>query len=207
MYKLLVLLTFFIASTASAHPHSWISQNTRILGTDSHITGLSMVWSFDEQTTAYTLDGEDMSAAHRQKTLADLAHMILVHMTPSHYFTYFYDGDEPIRFYPVEKATLEVVDHKLIMRFDIELEKPVPFADQDLSLLIYDPSYYTDMFWDKPSDVSLAPALKGHCSIHIADPKPPAKMAVYASSLPPEVNPDFDLGELFAQRLKLRCKP
>lgn len=42
---------------------------TYIQGRDGMITGFKMEWTFDPMTSAYMLDGEDMSPNYAQKTL------------------------------------------------------------------------------------------------------------------------------------------
>lgn len=66
------LVTAFFACTVLAHPHSWVEMKTYIQGRDGMITGFKMEWTFDPMTSAYMLDGEDMSPTMRRRHCASL---------------------------------------------------------------------------------------------------------------------------------------
>lgn len=189
------------------HPHSWIEQQTTILGDSHHITGLKMVWSFDVVTTAYTLDGEDMSKAHRHETLQKVGASIIAHMLPDHFFTYFYRDGKPIRYQMVHDYHVRMPHKKFILYFTIPLDKPLPLDGHKLSLLIFDRSYYVDMYWDNAKSITFSPALKGHCKMKLLKPHPTPAEVSYAMSLPPNADPDYKLGQLFTQKLELWCRP
>jgi len=63
---------------ALSHPHAWIDTNTYINGTDTHITSLQMTWTFDQETSLYMLQGEDISPKHLQTTLQKLANGVVI---------------------------------------------------------------------------------------------------------------------------------
>ncbi|MFM2485441.1 DUF1007 family protein [Celerinatantimonas yamalensis] len=203
----LVFLVLFIPSIANAHPHSWIEQQTTILGDSQHITGLKMVWSFDVITTAYTLDGEDLSKAHRHATLQKVGASIIAHMLPDHFFTYFYRDGKPVRFRMVHEYHAAMPQKKYILYFTIPLDHPLAFDNHPLQLLIFDPSYYVDMYWDNAKSIHLAKALQGHCKLDLIKPHPTPKEVNYALSLPANADPDYKLGQLFTQKLDIRCSP
>lgn len=204
--RIFVLITLLLLPGISfAHPHSWIEQYTTIEGKDNHITALKMVWSFDAITTAYTLDGEDMSKAHRHETLQKVGASIIAHMMPDHFFTYFYRDSKPVRFEMVHQYHVTMPKHKMILYFTIPLAIPLALDNHPLKLLIFDPSYYVDMYWDDIHSIKFSPDLQGHCKYHIEKPHPTAKDVSYAMSLPPNADPDYKLGQIFTQKLKFRC--
>lgn len=92
-------------TTVWAHPHSWIDTTTTIEGDGQAITGFHMAWTFDPMTTAYMLDGEDMSTQQRENTLHKVALSVINNMLSSHYFTYFFEPDGAKRRSAINKST------------------------------------------------------------------------------------------------------
>ncbi|MFM2480577.1 DUF1007 family protein [Celerinatantimonas sp. YJH-8] len=203
----LMLLLSAWSLTLQAHPHSWIEQQTTLIGDEQHITQLKMRWSFDKITTAYTLEGEDLKGAQRAKTLKKVADQIAAHMMPDHYFTYFYQDQTPLRYHVVRHADAELIDHKLILEFTITLSKPQPYTQHPLKLMIFDPSYYVDMYWNNAADIKLTAPVAKHCQSQLLEPHPSQKDINYAMSIPADADPDYPLGQLFTQKLILRCHP
>lgn len=188
-----------------AHPHSWIDTKTYIEGENGFITGFKMEWTFDAMTSAYMLDGEDTAPKHEQETFRKVAASVLENMKYEHYFTYFFDGDEPIKYYAAHSETLARNRAKLVMSFELPLAKPKAVTRDSLRLLIFDPSYYVDMSWKSKNDVVLSSDLAHHCQIELIEPNPTPKQMAYAMSLPADADPDNALGQLFTQTVKLHC--
>ena len=188
-----------------AHPHSWIEMKTHIEGESGMITGLSMEWSFDAMTSMYMLDGEDIAAESEEETFKKLASSVIDNMMYEHYFTYFYDGETPIKYAIAENAKFKRDKAKLVMTFDLPLSKPKAVTRDTLRLLIFDPSYFVDMSWDSKSDVSLSPELERQCSLDLVEPNPTPEQMSYAMSLSVDADPDNTLGQLFTQTIKLNC--
>ena len=199
------LALLFWAPSLQAHPHSWIEMKTHIEGESGMITGLSMEWSFDAMTSMYMLDGEDIAAESEEETFKKLASSVIDNMMYEHYFTYFYDGETPIKYAIAENAKFERDKAKLVMTFDLPLSKPKAVKRDALRLLIFDPSYFVDMSWNSKSDVSLSPDLERQCSLKLVEPNPTPEQMSYAMSLSVDADPDNTLGQLFTQSIELNC--
>lgn len=199
------LVTAFFACTVLAHPHSWVEMKTYIQGRDGMITGFKMEWTFDPMTSAYMLDGEGMSSNYAQKTLRKLAASVLDNMLYEHYFTYFYDGDTPVKYSVAHSEKLTRNRAKLMLSFELPLSKPQPVTSDSLRLLIFDRSYYVDMAWTSVSDIQLSDELSRQCRLSLAQPNPTPEQVSYAMSLPADADPDYALGQLFTQTVNLHC--
>lgn len=204
-YAALWLAVFFLSPSIQAHPHSWIEMKTHIEGENGVITGLSMEWSFDAMTSMYMLDGEDLASESEEETFKKLASSVIDNMMYEHYFTYFYDGETPIKYSVAENAKFERDKSKLVMTFELPLSKPKPVTRDSLRLLIFDPSYFVDMSWSSQSDVSLSPDLERQCALELVEPNPTPEQMSYAMSLSVDADPDNTLGQLFTQTIKLNC--
>ncbi|MGB2078191.1 MAG: DUF1007 family protein [Vibrio sp.] len=189
-----------------AHPHSWISVKTQLLSQDQKITAIKMDWEFDAMTSAYTLDGEDTSPEHLEQTLQNLANESIQNMLAEHYFTYFYQGDNPIRYFEAENARYTLKQGKLTLSFELPLEKPQPVQGQSLKLLVFEPSYYIDMTWKSEDDIKLSGDLAKACQVEIIEPTPTPEQMSYAMSLPADADPDNALGQLFTQTAEFHCQ-
>lgn len=194
-------------TTVWAHPHSWIDTTTTIEGDGQAITGFHMAWTFDPMTTAYMLDGEDMSTQQRENTLHKVALSVINNMLSSHYFTYFFepDGKTPIRYQQVDTATLTMDKGKATLRFDLPLVKPYPLNGNSLTLKIFDPTYYVDMSWSDEHPLKLSDELQPYCHSQVIEPNPTPKQVSYAMSIPADADPDDALGQLFTQSATITC--
>lgn len=201
------LMALFISSSfhVHAHPHSWIELKTVIEGEDGVINGLTMEWSFDAMTSAYVLDGEDLSPERVEETYQNIAASLMDNILYEHYFTYFYNGEEPIRYSVGHSEKLERDRAKLVLSYYLPLAKPQPVTRDSLRLMIYDKTHFVDMSWRSDSHVSLSSGLERQCSLNIVEPTPTAEQMSYAMSLPEDADPDNTLGELFTQTAEIHC--
>ncbi|KJY84623.1 hypothetical protein TW81_03595 [Vibrio galatheae] len=169
------------------------------------ITGFKMEWSFDPMTSAYILDGEDMSPESEQETLQKLAASTLENMLYEHYFTYFYDDYKPIKYSQAHSGKFSRNRSRLVLSFELPLSMPKPVTRDSLRLLIFDSSYYVDMAWTSISDIQLSDELSRQCRFTLAQPNPTPEQMSYAMSLPANADPDYELGQLFTQTVNLHC--
>ncbi|WP_117232682.1 DUF1007 family protein [Vibrio maerlii] len=201
----IVILSLSFAYKSHAHPHSWIDIKTEIEGENGLITGFDMEWSFDAMTSAYMLDGENITQENEEAVFQGLAASVIENMLYEHYFTYFYDGEEPIRYKVVEDAKFTRDRAKLVLSFHLPLSKPKPITRDSLRLLIFDPSYYVDMAWQSKTDVVLSTELAKQCGLKLIEPNPTPEQMSYAMSLPADADPDNTLGQLFTQSIDIHC--
>ncbi|QIA64971.1 DUF1007 family protein [Vibrio astriarenae] len=188
-----------------AHPHSWIELKTTIEGENGMINGLTMEWSFDAMTSAYVLDGEDISPERIDETFQNIAASLMDNILYEHYFTYFYDGETPIRYGVGHSEKLERDRAKLVLSYYLPLAKPQPVTRDSLRLMIYDKTHFVDMSWRADRHVSLSNDLARQCSLNIVEPNPTPEQMSYAMSLPEDADPDNTLGELFTQTAEIHC--
>lgn len=204
--KLIILLALLSPFSLSAHPHAWVYMNTYINSDQSHITSLHMTWAFDAETTLYMLEGEDTTPEHIDKTLQNLATSIVENMYNEHYFTYFYNGNTPVRYKTATDAHFIQDGDLLVLSFEVPLSKAIRFKDNDFKLVIYDQTYYVDMSWTKKADVQISEALQSQCTGEILEPSVPEEQRAYTLSFVSETTPNNELGEMFSQKYQLNCQ-
>ncbi|WP_205961194.1 DUF1007 family protein [Psychromonas sp. SP041] len=201
----IIIINLIIPIHAQAHPHSWISLKTKIEGKGNQISGFTMSWTFDSITSAYMLDGEDLSAENKLKTLTKIKKSVMENINLEHYFTYFYDGKIPIKYAFSNQGTLTQHGSKLTLDFYIPLSKPKAISNRPFKLAIFEPSYYVDMSWDSKSDIELSPELSQFCTFELIPPTPTPEQVTYAMSLGVDEDPDDALGQLFTQTVIINC--
>lgn len=208
LYVKFALFLFSLISTSVwAHPHSWVDLQAKVLGENQTLTGFKMQWTFDRMTTAYLFDGEDMSPPHQKETLKKLAKSVIDNMVKSHYFSNVSDNQKSMAFKSVNDEKLTTHKGKATLAFTLRLENPYVFDDKPLTIKVFDPTYYVDMSWGSKSDISFATALKSNCRIQLIKPHPSTTQINRAMTLPIDANPDYQLGQIFTQSVKLNCKP
>jgi len=203
----IIIINFTMPINVQAHPHSWINLKTKIEGKGNQILGLTMSWTFDSITSAYMLDGEDLSAKNKSKTLTKVKDSVMENINAEHYFTYFYDDNAPIKYAFSNQGTLTQNKSKLTLHFFIPLSEPKRITSRPLTLSVFEPSYYVDMSWDSKKDIELSPELNPSCSFKLLPPNPTPEQVTYAMSLGVDEDPDDALGQLFTQKVIIDCLP
>jgi len=206
LIQLFLVVILFTPLKSVAHPHSWIEMKTEINGTKDEILGFKMQWTFDVMSSAYMLDGFDLSPESKQLSFQEIADSVINNILTEHYFTYFYDGEEPLRYKKAINPKLSQQKAKVTLSFYLPLSKPQPALGNNFRLLIFEPSYYVDMSWDSVSDISLSTQLKDSCTFKLIPPNPSTEQINYATALPTDSDPDNALGQLFTPTVTLDCK-
>lgn len=205
---LLLCSCLALPAVALAHPHSFIDIQTTLVTQQQQLTGLKMVWTMDEITSADLL-------YDAQKAKADsdiwkkLAAEVMARVLSQHYFTDFYRDGKPVRYLDLpSEYKLSRKGDQAVLEFVMPLAKPQPLSGKPMTFSTFDPSYFVDMTYKDQSALHLPPELAKACSITLFTPKPDASLQSYALSLdkadaPPE---DMDLGQQFAQKVTLQCQ-
>nr|WP_241825953.1 DUF1007 family protein [Izhakiella australiensis] len=207
MFVLLLTLAGF-SQTAQAHPHSFIAIKTTPVVKDDRLTGLSMIWTMDEITSADLL--YDAGNAKPDSVVwKKLAAEVMANVLGQHYFSEFWHQGKPVKFdnLPPEYR-LYRQGAKAVLAFILPLAKPQPLAGQQYKFLTFDPTYFVDMYYDKPDDLTLPDALKNRCRFDLHTPEANTALKNYALSLDKADAPpaDMDLGRQFAQTVTLTCQ-
>ncbi|TPG63206.1 DUF1007 family protein [Ewingella americana] len=204
-----LLLSGFLALPLAvyAHPHSFIDMQTTLVTQQQQLTGLKMVWTMDEITSADLLYD-----AQKAQTDSDiwkkLAAEVMARVLSQHYFTDFYRDGKPVKYLDLpSEYKLSRKGDQAVLEFVMPLAVPQPLSGKPMIFSTFDPSYFVDMTYKDQNALHLPPELAKSCSINLFTPKPNASLQSYALSLdkadaPPE---DMDLGQQFAQKVTVQC--
>ncbi|NIY48994.1 DUF1007 family protein [Cedecea colo] len=206
--RTVALATAFWAPVVLAHPHSFITLVSTVMVRDGQMTGLKMQWTMDEITSADLLyDAGD--AKPDSPVWKRLAAEVMANVLGQHYFTEFWHNGEKVKFnnLPTEYS-LARVKHQAVLTFTLPLAHPQPLSGQTYTFATFDPTYFVDMSYARPTDATLPKELAQNCHITVKTPQPTENTLAFAQSLdkadaPPE---DMGLGKQFAQQVTLQCQ-
>src|SRR5476651_2367916 len=193
--------------TASAHPHSFIDMQTTLVADETSLTGLKMVWTMDEITSADLLYD-----AQNAKTGSDiwkkLAAEVMARVLSQHYFTNFYREGKPVKYLDLpSEYQLSRKGDQAVLEFVLPLARPQPLTGKPMEFMTFDPSYFVDMTYKDKTALHMPAALEKRCTLALFTPKPNASLQSYALSLDKADAPaeSMDLGQQFAQKVTLEC--
>ena len=203
-----------LASPASAHPHVWVEMRSDIVfGDDGKITGVNLIWSFDDGYTQMALDGLDSNGdgVYSQEELDPLTKENIASLKDYEYFTVMRVNGE-------KQASGEVTEFgqiwsndKLQLHFQVPLKEPIDPTKGEFVVKVYDPEFFIAMDYVKDAPVTVIGAMPASCQL-IVKPVPTdaeidstrEMLSSKGADWKPENNEDF--GALFAQPVLIECK-
>nr|WP_159566890.1 DUF1007 family protein [Budvicia diplopodorum] len=208
MTRIYVFLLCLMSPLAGAHPHSFIDLNASLLTEKQALIGIKMVWLMDELTSAELLHDAALAknSAGAWKSMAD---EIMENAAAQHYFTQINSGGQAVSLSAKPNDySLSRLGNKAVLSFVLPLEKPLPLANNVITISTYEQSYYVDMSYITDDAFSLPTDITASCKVSIHTPKPDASLLTYAQSLDKDDVPEEDmaLGSKFAQTVTIACK-
>jgi ABC-type uncharacterized transport system substrate-binding protein len=178
-----------ISGAASAHPHVFVTMKSELVyAKDGSITGVRHAWTFDDMFSAFATQGLESKEKGKftRQELEPLAKVNIESLKEFDFFTYAKTGTTKHAFVEPKEYHLEFNNSVLTLHFLLPLQKVVKTSD--LSIEVYDPSYFVDFVFAEKDPVSLAGA------------PPECKLTVAGRGDPSKTDPK-KLGEAFFQQL------
>jgi len=207
-----VMAVLLAAGPAQAHPHVWVTVETKVLFNDAGaITGFRHQWIFDEYYTAFALQGMDKNGdgEYSAAELEPLARTNIESLGDFDYFTFAELGDQklprndPVDYELVYDGTL------LTLHFTLPLAEPVP-ADEAgrFSFSVYDPTFFVSFSLAEEDPVTLAANAPASCAADIGDaPSASAATQNLGEAFFESLDGSEGWGAQFARDVAIRCKP
>jgi ABC-type uncharacterized transport system substrate-binding protein len=139
-------LALLLPAAAEAHPHIFVEHHMQVLFDRSGVTGLHMVWSFDEMYSS-TLRSDYTETPKGPITAKDVLSLRDTHFAPvasKHFFATATVNGERVVLDHFTDFDAKFVDDKAIYSFTIPLKPVAPAAKNTLEVTIFDPEYYID---------------------------------------------------------------
>ncbi|MFN8830838.1 MAG: DUF1007 family protein [Labrys sp. (in: a-proteobacteria)] len=206
-WLLTVGLLLVTALPVQAHPHVWVTARSEIqYDASGAVVAIRQIWTFDDMFSSMATTGldKDGDKFFSREELAPLAKINVESLQEYDYFTVAKLGDEREVLLPPTDYWLDFKDNLLTLTFSLPLQKPLKIGTRQLTISIYDPSYFVDfsMAPDNPVVMTAAPA---GCalSVHSAgdpDPSLAEKLQIddFAMAQP-------GIGAQFANRIMVNC--
>lgn len=203
----LLMIAMLVAGTpvASAHPHVWVkSASELVYAVDGTITGVRHSWTFDDMFSAYALQGIETKTkgVYTREELAPLAQTNVESLKEFGFFTFAKADGRKQRFVQPVDYYLEYKDAALVLHFLLPFK--TPFKTQQLSLEIFDPSYFVDFQLQEKEPIKLvgAPAA---CAIAIERPTDGAASAKKLGEDNFLDGSNANFGAMFANKITVNC--
>jgi ABC-type uncharacterized transport system substrate-binding protein len=156
---------------AAAHPHVWVTVTSHVVYDDKgEATGLRQAWKFDDMYSTFAVEGlpQKTKGVFTREELAPLAEVNMTTLKESDYFTFAKIGGKDVGFTDPSDYWLDYKDEILTLNFTLPFKAPQ--KTKNLSIEVYDPSYFVDFTFAEKEAVALigAPA---QCKAVIQKPK------------------------------------
>jgi ABC-type uncharacterized transport system substrate-binding protein len=208
-FALLLALVAAAATPARAHPHVFVTATSELLyREDGAVVGVRHAWTFDDMFSSYALQGlsHKTKGIYTREELAELAQTNVDSLKEYRYFTFAKAGDsEPSKkqFFtnPVDYY-LEYANGALVLHFTLPFKTPV--KARELSVEIYDPTYFVDFSLAEKDPIKLVSAPAG-CALKIQRPADGAAKAMTLDESTFTSGANANYGMMFANKVSVSC--
>jgi ABC-type uncharacterized transport system substrate-binding protein len=192
-------------SAAEAHPHVWVTARSELVyAPDGSLTGVRYAWTFDDMFSSYALQGVETrtKGVYTREELAPLAQTNVEALKEFDYFSFAKADGKKQQFVEPVDYFMDAKDGLLTLHFMLPLKTPV--RSRELSLDVYDPTFFVDFKLADQEGAKLvgAPAT---CQLRF---QRPADGAATAQTLGEQSFADggnLTFGVMFANKITVNC--
>jgi len=201
------LILMMAASSAQAHPHAWIDvRSTIVMSAEGLISAIEEEWLFDDLYSAAVVDGFKNDSPGQAATVRDFAPDVIKNLEPYGYFMRITVDDRPVKLNTVTEYKSEMKGQQLLLSFTAPLAEPVDPKRYAVSFAVYDPTYYIHMAHLAQQPPAIRSKTQTDCAARVEQANPSAEDFARAFSLDQGASPQYDLGHLFAEKVRIQCK-
>ena len=193
------------AGAAQAHPHVWITSASELIyDADGALTGVRHAWTFDDMFSTYAVQGLEAKTkgAYSREELASLAQTNVESLKEFAYFTFAKADGKKAKFQEPVDYYLEYRDGLLTLFFTLPLK--IPVKAKELSLEVFDPSFFIDFKLADKDPIKLvgAPAA---CRMTLQRPNDGAANAQKLDEQTFVGGDNSNYGAMFANKILVEC--
>jgi ABC-type uncharacterized transport system substrate-binding protein len=158
-------------SPANAHPHVWVTVTSEVIyDAKGAATGVKHAWKFDDMYSAFALEGlpQKTKGVFTREELAGLAEVNITTLKESDFFTFAKAGSKDVDFGDASDYWLDYKNETLTLNFTLPFKAPL--QAKNLSIEVYDPSYFVDFGFAEKDAVALVGA-PAQCKADVEKPK------------------------------------
>lgn len=212
-FRVLLLAAIAIAlpRQALAHPHMFFSSTAQFLLDDKgRLSGLRTVFLVDELNTLYTFtelgvnaDGDQTLTPEEKQKIAETVVEGFGHYG---FFAKLRNRFGQIDLPKPHDVSVNLQSSRLGLSFTFDLPRSFPLRNEQLSLQLYDPTYFTAISVDIPPTLVGAPH---KCEVTVTKPtetEQSRESEMLLSQLSREETPEEeDIGIIFAEKTTVSC--
>lgn len=143
---LFCILLFIPAVTAVSHPHIFVENNLVLRVEESKITGIRHVWHFDEMFSSMIIkDFTDGDYSLSKQDVRGIREGAFRNLENHDYFTHITVNGEQVQAATVDSFSARLEGRNIIYDFTLKTDIPVGPEGIELTVGVYDTSYYTDV--------------------------------------------------------------
>jgi len=202
---LLACFSVLGAGIAHAHPHVWVTSVSELIyAPDGSLTGVRHAWTFDDMFSSYAIQGIESKTkgAYTHEELAPLAQTNVESLKEFAYFTFARADGKKGKFQEPVDYFLEYKDGLLVLHFTLPLKTPIKTTE--LSLEIFDPTFFVDFQLAKTDPIRLVGAPAG-CTFDYQRPKDGAAGAQAMGEDNFLAGGNANYGAMFANKITVKC--
>jgi ABC-type uncharacterized transport system substrate-binding protein len=192
-------------SAAEAHPHVWVTATSELVySADGQLTGVRYAWTFDDMFSSYALQGltTKTKGVYTREDLQPLAQANVAALKEFDYFTSAEADGKTQQFAPPVDYFMDTKDDIITLHFTLPVK--TPFKSRQLSLEVYDPTYFVDFRLADDKDTVQLSGAPAACQVKVqlpndgtADAQTPGEQSVARG------NADFDT--MFVNKITVEC--
>jgi ABC-type uncharacterized transport system substrate-binding protein len=204
-WLLVAVLAMLGGTAAQAHPHVWITSSSELMyAPDGSITGVRHAWTFDDMFSSYAVQGIESKekGVYTREELAPLAQTNVEALKEFAYFTFAKADGKKGRFLEPVDYFLEYKDGLLVLHFTLPLKTPI--KTRELSLEIFDPTFFVDFKVADKDPVRLVGAPEG-CKFEFQRPNDGAASAQTLGEQNFADGGNVNFGAMFANKITVTC--
>lgn len=202
----------FAVPAAQAHPHVWTTMRTAVLAADGKITGVGLIWTFDETYTGYALEGLDLNknGTFEASEIQPLTDENIKALEESAYFTSVRQAGKALSFGPVTQYEQTLDNGKLTLTFVLPLKEAADPRAGLVQIKVYDPDFFIAFDYAPSQPSALEGSLPQGCRMELK-PLPTTEQLEQTRSFLSSKGQDWtndtgeDFGAMFAQALEVSC--
>lgn len=183
-----------------------------IAGDDGRVTGVGLIWTFDEQYTQFALDGLDLNknGTYEPEEIRPLTDENIKNLEESNYFTVVRQKGEALAFGPVTQYEQTLNNGKLTLTFLLPLKQPADPRTSPITVKVYDPDFFIAFDYAQANAVDMEGTLPQGCKMELKPVPTTAELdqtRQFLASKGQDWSNDTgeDFGAMFAQALDVSC--
>jgi len=141
-----LVLTLLFPVAVSAHPHMWITASVDFHFTQAGLSGFREQWEFDKNDSADIIASFDANKDGRfdSAEIAAIKSGYFDNIAEYRYFTTVRYGTQVWQPTIVKDFYAWTVENIVYYRFDVSFAAPAVSTDSQISVTVWDPSYFVD---------------------------------------------------------------